>query len=316
MTIQNSQITDSVLMIKPISFNYNSETAVNNYYQTPSKEISHEIIQEEALKEFNAFIDILYSRKIGVVVVEDTLKPITPDSVFPNNWISFHQNGSVAIYPMFARNRRAERREDILKTLEDHGFYIKKLFDYSKYENMERFLEGTGSMILDRINKKVYCAISPRADYLLLTRFCNDFEYTPVIFKAYQWVDGERLPIYHTNVLMALGEEFAIICSEAIDDVRERETVITSLISDKKAVVDISEDQVESFAGNALQLKNKEGRKFLIISESAKNSLSESQIDIIERSSEIISVDISTIQKYGGGSVRCMMAEIFLPKKN
>lgn len=311
---KSSSITDTVLMIKPIGFSYNTETAVNNYYQKPPLESDAAYIQEKALKEFENFVSTLKDKGINVIAVEDTSEPATPDSVFPNNWISFHEDGSVAIYPMFAENRRRERREDILTILEDRGFQINKLIDYSKYEYMESFLEGTGSMNLDRSNKKVYCALSPRSDYLLLEKFCGDFDYTPVVFTAYQWIEDKRLPICHIDTFMALGERFAIICSEAIDDIEEREKVLSYLKTDGKTIIDITEEQAEKFAGNALQLKSNSEKRYLILSKTAKDSLTQKQIDTIEESSEILSVDIETIQNYGGGGVRCMMAEIFLPK--
>ncbi|UUV19559.1 arginine deiminase-related protein [Fusobacteria bacterium ZRK30] len=309
-----SQITDTILMIKPVRFHYNPETAVNNYYQTPPCGINNTSIQEKALIEFDNFVNTLEHKGIEVLVVEDTLYPPTPDSIFPNNWISFHHDGRIALYPMFAKNRRLERRMDILDILRDKKFKIYDIIDYSKFEEKGIFLEGTGSMILDRPAKKVYCALSPRADLNLLNKFCSDFDYIPILFHAYQWSNKERLPIYHTNVLMAIGEEFAILCSSSIDDISEKNKVISELSSHGKTIIDITEKQVEKFAGNALQVKNSRGDKYLILSKTAKEILSEDQIRSIERTSKILSVDIDTIQKYGGGSVRCMMAEIFLSR--
>ena len=309
-----SQITDTILMIRPVKFHYNPETAVNNYYQTPPRGVTNTSIQEKALTEFNTFVNLLKDAGIEVLVVEDTLNPPTPDSIFPNNWISFHSDGKVTLYPMFARNRRLERRMDILDRLRDKNFKINDIIDYSVFEEKDIFLEGTGSMILDRAAKKIYCALSPRADLSLLNKFCSDFGYTPIPFRAYQWSDNKRLPIYHTNVLMAIGEELTIVCSDSIDDLKEKNKVISELKSDRKIIIDITEKQVECFAGNALQVKNSKGDRYLILSKTAKDILSEDQIRSIEKTSKILSVDIDTIQKYGGGSVRCMMAEIFLPK--
>lgn len=309
-----SQITNTILMIKPVKFNYNPETAVNNYYQTPPCGINNTSIQEMALAEFNNFVSDLKNIEIEVLVVEDTLYPPTPDSIFPNNWISFHNDGRVALYPMFAKNRRLERRIDILDRLRDKHFKINDIMDYSKFEDKDIFLEGTGSMILDRASKKVYCCLSPRADLTLLNKFCSDFGYTAVPFTAYQWSNKKRLSIYHTNVLMAVGEKFAILCSDSIDNLEEKNKVISELKSDGKTIIDITEEQVEHFAGNALQVKNAKGERYLILSKTARDTLSPDQIKIIEKTSKILSADIDTIQRYGGGSVRCMIAEIFLPK--
>jgi len=314
MNNKYSQITDTILMIKPVKFHYNSQTAVNNYYQTLPWGINNSSIQEKALIEFNNFVDILDDIGIEVLVVEDTIDPPTPDSIFPNNWISFHSDGRIALYPMFAKNRRLERRMDILDRLRNKNFKINDIMDYSKFEEKDIFLEGTGSMILDRVAKKVYCALSPRADLTLLNKFCSDFEYTPISFNAYQWSNKKRLPIYHTNVLMAIGEDFTILCSSSIDNIEEKNKVVSELRSDGKTIIDITEKQVEHFAGNALQVKNYRGDKYLILSKTANDILSEDQIQSIEKTSKILSVDIDTIQKYGGGSVRCMMAEIFLPR--
>lgn len=268
-------------------------------------------ICEEAIREFNRFTATLRDKGIRVIVVEDTPEPATPDSIFSNNWISFHGNGTIALYPMFAENRRLERRRDILDILKGEGIDIRRVTDYSPYEGEEIYLEGTGSMVLDRINRKAYCALSPRASLPLFNKLCKDFGYTPVAFSAYQWALGIRLPIYHTNVLMALGEDFAIICSQAIDDPLQRKKVLDELKGDGREVIDITEEQVESFAGNALQVKSLAGRSYLVISKSAVDSLTPNQIKAIEERSEILSIEIETIERYGGGSVRCMMAEVF-----
>ncbi len=266
------------------------------------------------MAKFNNCVNILKNVGVDVVVVENTLDPATPDSIFPNNWISFHGDGRIALYPMFAKNRRLERRMDILDTLRDKNFEINDILDYSKSEEKGGFLEGTGSMILDRTAKKVYCALSPRADLTLLNKFSSDLGYTAVPFRAYQWSENKRLAIYHTNVLMAIGESFAILCTSSIDDLEEKNKVISELESDGKVIIDITEEQVNNFVGNALQVKNSAGDKFLLLSTTAKAILSEDQNKTIEKTSKILSVDVDTIQKYGGGSVRCMMEEVFLPK--
>ncbi len=307
------QITDTILMIRPVAFRMNEETAVNNYFQEKML-LDDKMVNTQAQKEFDDFVVKL--REVGIqVIVEDDIKENnTPDSIFPNNWISFHQNGTVALYPMFAENRRRERREDILDRLEREGFEIKNIVDYTTAEAENVFLEGTGSLLLDRVNRKAYCALSPRADEELLIEFCEDFEYTPVIFTANQTVNNKRLPIYHTNVLMALAENTAIICLDAIDDKKEKKNIVSHLKEDGKEIITISETQMHQFAGNMLQLKNKKGDKFMIMSQAAFNSLKPTQILQIEKESTIIHSDLHVIETCGGGSARCMMAEVFLPK--
>jgi hypothetical protein len=307
------QITDTILMIRPIHFRANEQTAVNNYYQKVLEGLTPETIQSQAVKEFDAFVTKLRAKGIKVIVAQDTPDTDTPDAIFPNNWISFHQNGDVVLYPMFAENRRLERREDILDLVENEGFVINNIIDYTAAEKEQVFLEGTGSLLLDRQYKKAYCALSPRADEGLLIEFCEDFEYTPVVFTAYQTVNNERLAIYHTNVMMCLAEEFSVICLESIDDKKERKNVIKHLQQDGKEIIAITEAQVNSFAGNMLQVRNKEGRKIMIMSAAAYKSLTQKQIDAIEKHCEILSSSLDTIEACGGGSARCMMAEVFLP---
>ncbi len=302
-------------MIRPVAFRMNEQTAVNNYYQKVLDGLSPETVNAKAQAEFDAFVNKLRKVGVNVVVVEDTLEPNTPDSIFPNNWISFHENGDVVLYPMFAENRRAERREDILDILEDDGFEINEIMDYTLAEEDNVFLEGTGSLLLDRENGKAYCALSPRADEELMIEFCEDFEFTPVIFEAFQTVNGERKLIYHTNVMMTLGDTFAVICADCIDDKKERKMVLDSLRGDDKEVILITEDQVNNFAGNMLEVKGKNDERFLVMSESAYKSLTKKQIAQLEAHVEIIHSSLDTIEACGGGSARCMMAEIFLPKE-
>ncbi|WP_162126274.1 citrulline utilization hydrolase CtlX [Flavobacterium phycosphaerae] len=308
------QTTNAILMIRPVAFRMNEQTAVNNYYQKVLDGLSPETVNAKAQAEFDAFVNKLRKVGVNVVVVEDTLEPNTPDSIFPNNWISFHENGDVVLYPMFAENRRAERREDILDILEDDGFEINEIMDYTLAEEDNVFLEGTGSLLLDRENGKAYCALSPRADEELMIEFCEDFEFTPVIFEAFQTVKGERKLIYHTNVMMCLGDTFAVICADCIDDKKERKMVLDSLRGDDKEVILITEDQVNNFAGNMLEVKGKNDERFLVMSESAYKSLTKKQIAQLEAHVEIIHSSLDTIEACGGGSARCMMAEIFLPK--
>ena len=309
------QTTNSILMIRPVAFRMNEQTAINNYYQKVLDGISPETVNAKAQKEFDTFVTKLRKAGVNVTVVEDTLEPNTPDSIFPNNWISFHESGDVALYPMFAENRRAERREDILDILEDEGFEINQIVDYTSAEEDDVFLEGTGSLLLDRENGKAYCALSPRADEEVMIEFCEDFELTPVIFEAFQTVNGERKLIYHTNVMMCLGDTFAVICADCIDDKKERKMVLDSLRGDDKEIILITEEQVNNFAGNMLEVKGKNDQRFVVMSESAYKSLTKKQIAQLEAHVEIIHSSLDTIEACGGGSARCMMAEIFLPKE-
>lgn len=308
------QTTNTILMIRPVNFRMNEQTAVNNYYQETIDGVLPETINTKAQKEFDAYVDKLRGIGVHVIVVNDRKETDTPDSIFPNNWVSFHENGDVGLYPMFAKNRRLERREDILETLEAEGFIIKNVVDYTSAEEAEVFLEGTGSLILDRVSRKAYCALSPRADEDLFIEFCEDFEYTPVIFTANQTVNGERKAIYHTNVMMCLGETFAVICLSSIDDKKERKNVVKHLKEDGKAIIDITEAQVNNFAGNMLQVKGSNDVRYLIMSQAAYNMLTDAQIKILTHHNKIVSSSLETIETCGGGSARCMMAEVFLPK--
>ena len=310
-----SQTTNSILMIRPVAFRMNEQTAVNNYYQKVLDGLSKETVNAKAQEEFDALVRKLKMVGVNVIVVDDTINPDTPDSVFPNNWISFHENGDVVLYPMFAENRREERREDILDIVEDHGFVINEIMDYTSAEEDGFYLEGTGSLLLDRENEKAYCALSPRADEELFIEFCEDFEYSPVIFEAFQTVNGERKLIYHTNVMMCIGDTFAVICADCIDDKKERKMVLDSLRGDEKGIIFINEDQVNAFAGNMLEVKGTDDRRYLVMSNSAYQSLTKKQIAQIEEHLTIISSSLDTIEACGGGSARCMMAEIFLPRK-
>ena len=308
------QTTNSILMIRPVAFRMNEQTAVNNYYQKVLDGLLPATVNAKAQEEFDAFVKKLRSVGVNVIVVDDTLSPDTPDSIFPNNWISFHENGDVVLYPMFAENRRLERREEILDILEDEGFVINEIMDYTEAEMDSIFLEGTGSLLLDRANGKAYCALSPRADEELFIEFCEDFDFAPVIFEASQTVNGERKLIYHTNVMMCLGETFAVLCADAIDDKKERKMVIDSLKNDDKQVILITEDQVNNFAGNMLEVKGADDRRYLVMSAAAHQSLTKKQITELEEHVTILSSSLDTIEACGGGSARCMMAEIFLPR--
>lgn len=309
-----NQITNHILMIRPANFRMNEETSINNFYQKAIANLSADEIQAQALKEFDALVEKLKSKGIDVIVVNDKNFPNTPDAIFPNNWISFHDNSDVGLYPMFAPNRRQERRDEILDILEEKGFLIAHVIDYSSAEINEIFLEGTGSIVLDRENQNAYCAISPRSDEELFIEFCEDFDYNPIVFSAYQTVDEKRALIYHTNVMMSVGKNFALICLDCIDDSKERKNVIQHLKESGKEIISITEKQVGQFAGNMLQVKGENNQTFLVMSKKAFQSLSHQQKNQLEKHGEIIYSDVNTIETCGGGSVRCMMAEVFLPK--
>lgn len=309
------QTTNTILMIEPVAFGYNEQTAVNNYFQQKDNE-NNEQIQNKALSEFQEMKDKLMAKGINLIVVKDTFEPHTPDSIFPNNWISFHENGAVGVYPMCAENRRPERRSDILNQMVKDGFQILDMFDYTASESEGKFLEGTGSMILDRENKIAYAALSERTDKDLFLRFCNDFSFAPVYFHANQTVEEQRLPIYHTNVMMCVADKYAVVCLSTIDALDERNRVIDSIEKSGKKIVEITESQMHKFAGNMLQVENTEGNKFLVMSQTAFDSLSDEQKEILTSFNEIVSVAIPTIEKYGGGSARCMMAEVFNPRNS
>jgi hypothetical protein len=299
-------------MIRPINFGFNDETSKDNHYQ---KKINKKNIAHLAVEEFENLVWHLKQSDIDVHVYHDDNKYKTPDSVFPNNWISTHQNGDVILYPMLAKSRRMERRPEILDFLKDQGFIINNIVDYSPAEKNFQFLEGTGSMTLDRKNKIAYCSISERSNKELFVKFCKDFKYIPVSFHSFQDVAKKRLLIYHTNVMMCLAESYCVICLDCIDDREERINVINFLENSGKELIEISENQVGNFAGNMLELINDKKESLLVMSKSAENSLNANQKNIITKYSRIISSDINTIEVCGGGSARCMIAEIFLPKK-
>lgn len=299
-------------MIEPIAFGYNAETAKNNYFQV---EQTGSDIQSKALAEFNTFVGKLREKGINVITIKDTLDPHTPDSIFPNNWVSFHKDGKVVLYPMFASNRRVERREDIIQSIKDQGFEVAEIDDWSFSETQGHFLEGTGSMIFDHDNKIAYGSVSLRLDEKLFREFCTKYGFTPVVFHSFQTVGAERLPIYHTNVMMCVADKFVVICLDCIDDELEREKVVETIKGSGKEIIEISEEQMQQFAGNMLQVQNKEGEKFLVMSQTAYQSLTPEQVAAIEKYCEIIYSDLNTIEVNGGGSARCMLAEVFLPKK-
>ena len=306
------QITNTVLMIRPASFRMNEETAVNNYFQKETGD-NHDAITMLAQQEFDDFVTLLRGNGVNVIVVDDIKEQDTPDALFPNNWVSFHEDGKVVLYPMFAINRRRERRIDIIEELKK-GYNVSEVIDFSDAEKKNVFLEGTGSLILDRPNKKAYCAVSPRADKSLLEDYCKQLDFTPIAFTSNQSVNGERLAIYHTNVMMCVGSSFAVVCLDSIDDLKERQFVEDTLINDGKEIIEITEAQVHQFAGNMLEVANETGDHFLVMSATAKNALTADQIERINKHCSIIAPKLDVIETHGGGSARCMLAEVFLPK--
>jgi hypothetical protein len=305
------QLTNDIIMIRPACFGYNAETATNNSFQTEAKAEEQQLIQQKALEEFDRMVTILKDKGINVTVIEDTPDPQKPDAVFPNNWISLHENGTVITYPMWAKNRRIERRSDIIDILSQiHKIQNKYSFEF--YEEEELFLEGTGSMIFDRQNGIVYACISQRTDVTLIDKFNLLLKTRSVVFDA---LDSNGKPIYHTNVMMALGENFVVICLECIPDETQKKSLIQSFEDTGKTIVEISLDQVNQFAGNMLEVLGSQQKKYLVMSATAYASLRPDQIEVLSGLTNILPIPIPTIETYGGGSVRCMMAENFLPKK-
>ena len=300
-------MTSHILMIRPSRFDFNKETAVNNLFQDATA--SKDNVQTKALAEFDAFVEKLTANGINVTVVQDTPEPHTPDSIFPNNWVSFHSNGTVCLYPMFAANRRLERKPHVLDIIKQK-FTVKYTIDFSVYEANQTYLEGTGSMVLDRTNQMAYACLSQRTNKFVLREFCKSMNYTPIAFTAN---DEGGNPIYHTNVMMCMADAYVVICLASITEEFERDYLVKALESSGKQIVDISYHQLNHFAGNMLQVKNEQGEKFLVMSTQAYNSLEANQLKTLESFNRIIHSDITTIETNGGGSARCMMAEVFLP---
>ncbi len=309
------QSTSHILMIRPYTFRYNDETAQSNHFQSAEGKETPEAIAKKAEAEFDQFREILKQAGVQLYIFQDDAFPDTPDAVFPNNWMSFHGDGRVAIYPMYAESRRGERREEMFEILaDDFGFRVDEIEDFTHFENEGIYLEGTGSMVLDRMHRVAYAALSPRTDVLALDTFCDQFNFEHIVFKANQTVNEIRLPIYHTNVMMSLGSSFAIICLNCIDDNRERETVKASLKASGRKIIEITEAQVAQFAGNALEVLSKSGERLCVMSTRAFNALRIDQKDAISKHARIVHTPLDTIETYGGGSARCMMAEVFLPQ--
>ena len=310
-----NQSTSSVFMVRPYSFRMNEETATNNHCQQNLTACTAEEIIERAQAEFDGLVDKMLDAGIDVIVFDEAEPHQTPDALFPNNWISTHASGTIGIYPMFAPNRRQERREDIPLVLEhQYGFEVTELCDFTEFESHGKYLEGTGSIVLDRVHRKAYAALSERTDERALGHFCDAFDFEPVAFQAFQTVDGQRLPIYHTNVMMSVGSAFGAVCLACIDDADERQAVVESIESDGLELIELSEDQINEFAGNMLELVGDKGR-VLVMSERAYQSLNTEQIEAFERHATLLHSPLPTIETCGGGSARCMIAEIHLPKQ-
>ncbi|MCL7988391.1 arginine deiminase-related protein [Sphingobacterium sp. lm-10] len=303
------QTTDTILMVRPSQFRKNEDTAVNNFFQTGEDTANN--TQELALAEFNTMAQLLESKDVQVIVVEDSGQFDTPDSIFPNNVISFHGTKAV-LYPMYAENRRLERNLNVLGALQKAGFSYDQIIDYSIYEDQHQYLESTGVLILDRINATVYCSLSPRANPILVQRFCEDLHYQAVVFEAFQQVDGDSLPIYHTNVMMSLGTTFAVICIDSITDEAQRKVVQQALKDSGREIITISEEQMNHFCGNILELRTKtDGDPLIVMSEQAYKHFTDEQKKKLATHGELVQTPLYTIEKYGGGSARCMIAEIF-----
>jgi len=302
-------ITDTILMVRPKNFGSNPDTLTDNHFQTKVHNEMQEAVKTKAIEEFDNMVTALRSNDVEVIVIEDTVSPARPDAIFPNNWFSTHASGSIVTYPMKPESRRLERREDVVEKLVDK-YKLKKRYGFEYLESEDQYLEGTGSMVLDRENKIVYAGLSLRTDIRVLEKFAVLLGYQKIIFHA---LDQNGQSIYHTNVMMTMGHSFVILCTSAIPNNEEREELLEALKSTDKVVIDISFDQMNAFAGNMLQVKSKLGELFLVMSSTAYNSLTAQQIDTITTHNKILQIPIPTIEKHGGGGVRCMMAEIFHP---
>lgn len=300
----------TILMIRPAAFGYNEETAANNYFQS-NPGISEEALQQKALAEFDNMVQLLRNEEIEVLVIEDTKEPPKPDAIFPNNWLSTSPNGTVSVFPMYAPNRRAEKRDDILQQLARH-FIVKDVQDWSEYEAEGRFLEGTGSMVMDHDNKMIYAAVSERTNLSVLEKYAATNNYQAIVFLA---TDKNGQPVYHTNVMMALGSAFGVLCEEAIEEEWELIAVRQLLESTGHTIIPITREQMHAFAGNMLEVKNTKGENILVLSQKAFNSLRIEQKEVLENYAKLLPVAVPTIEEVEGGSVRCMMAEIFLEKR-
>lgn len=309
------QSASLIMMIRPASFRMNEQTAVNNAYQQDGDAGNDAI--EQAQDEFDGVVNMLRANGVNVAVYDDDPDADTPDALFPNNWVSFHGDGRVGLYPMFAPNRRRERREPLLHSLaSDHNLALDSFVDFTEFEAHDVFLEGTGSLILDRPNKVAYASLGPRTDWQAAAHFCAAFEYDLVAFTAMQTTGDASAPIYHTNVMLAIGTEWAVICDGIIADAHERAEVMEQLAASGRTIISISGEQVNGFAGNVLEVRNARGEAFIAMSSAAYDSFSPEQRDVLEGFAPILHAPIPTIERLGGGSVRCMLAEVFLPQND
>ncbi len=305
------QTTPHILMVRPANFAFNEETAANNAFQSRDGKLNPAEMRERAMKEFDDFVAQLRGAGVDVIVAEDTLTPVKPDAVFPNNWVTFHQEGTIITYPMFAPTRRLERSEAIIEQVLALGYRSDKRIHFESSEATNTFLEGTGSIIFDHPHRLAYACLSPRTEAELLEKLCQAIGYKKMVFHS---VDGNGQDIYHTNVMMALGETFVVICLDSVRDAAERKMLEDTFHQTGKEIVDISLEQMNSFAGNMLQVRNTAGQTILVMSSTAYRALSPAQIQQLEKHTQLLHVSIDTIETYGGGSARCMMAEVFLPR--
>jgi len=306
--LKEKQITNALLMVRPVAFGFNIETSLDNAFQNDSYE-KKESIQKKALLEFDTMVSLLRENGIKVLVVEDTLEPKTPDSIFPNNWFSTHSDGRMAIYPLKAENRRAERRPEIFEYLIESGFSVKHIEDFSDAETEGKFLESTGSLILDRENELCYVSVSERSNPELVVEFCEVFGYQPIFFQSI--INGTVA--YHTNISMCIASEYALVALDSFSRKDEKSKTKNALIRAGKEVIELSENQVLNFAGNGLEVQDEKGESYFVLSKRAYDSLAQIQIDTIKKYAKVITPELTTIENIGGGSARCMMAEIFLP---
>ena len=306
------QTTRHILMVRPSNFGFNEETAANNAFQSRDGRLSPDDIRKKAVQEFDLFVAKLRAAGVHVIVAPDSPRPVKPDAVFPNNWATYHQEGFVVTYPMFAPTRRRERRRQVIDTVLKAGFSSGHRINLEFNEKLGRYLEGTGSLIFDHQHRLAYACLSPRTDSGVLDELCQLLDYQKVVFHA---VDGAGQAIYHTNVMMALGESFVVICLDSIRDPKERALLERKFETTGKEIIAITLDQMNAFAGNMLQLRNDREETLLVMSDQAFRCLSPAQVQALERHTRLLHSPIDTIETYGGGSARCMMAEVFLPEK-
>ena len=307
VTTEKSFFANTVAMVRPAAFGFNLETAASNSFQQELKVSADEIL-ERAIEEFDNAVHVLRSNDIGVYIVEDTLVPTKPDAIFPNNWISFHPNGTLILYPMEALNRRCERRLEVVLELQQK-FNFEKILDLSHFESQNLFLEGTGSVVFDHENKVAFAATSSRTSEIVFLELCKQIQYTPIMFSAF---DENGQPIYHTNVIMCMGDDFVVVCLECLPDEQNRNLFVNEVSRLGKRVLEISVAQMNAFAGNMLLLRDSQNNNKLVLSETAYQSLTSAQLDFLKQRIDFVRFEIPLIESIGGGSARCMLAEVFL----